>query len=98
MPRAQEAVIPDPQQVKLEREDFRIAADWRVEGGPGVEAGSPGEQVVRAGLEARHAVELAVGGGGAAIRLEVHAGAVRRGKGQDAAGGGRVRPACGVER
>jgi len=77
------AVIPEPQQVKLEREDFRITADWRMERGPGVEAGSPAEQIVRAGLEARHAFKLAKGGGGPAIRLEIHSGSAPMGKAQD---------------
>src|SRR5205809_541337 len=87
------AVIPEPQQVKLEREDFRIAADWRVERGPGVEAGSPAEKIVRAGLEARHVFKLAEGGGGPAIRLEIHSGSAPMGKAQDKDGEALARQA-----
>jgi len=73
-------LIPEPQQVGLEAEDFRISSDWRVERGAGVEAKSPAEEILRAGLKMRHAFKLAEGGKGPAIRLEIRAGSVAVGK------------------
>jgi hypothetical protein len=76
-------LIPEPQQVKLGSDDFRISGEWRVERGPGVEATSPAEKVLRTGLEQRHAFKLAEGGSGPAIRLEVKAGSVPASNAQD---------------
>jgi hexosaminidase len=77
------SVIPEPQQVKLGRDDFRVSADWRLETGPGVEAGSPAETILREGLEERHAFKLAASGSGPAIRLEIRAGSALVGNAQD---------------
>src|SRR5579863_4169387 len=65
------SLIPEPQQVKLGPDDFRISAAWRVESGLGVEAGSPAEDALREGLEQRHAFKLTASGSGPAIRLEI---------------------------
>lgn len=76
-------VIPEPQEVKLESGDFRFSPDWRVERGAGVEAKSSAEEVLLAGLEARHAFKLGESGKGPVIRLDVRAGSVAVGKAQD---------------
>jgi hypothetical protein len=77
------AVLPEPQQVKLGPDDFQVSQAWRLERGAGVEAGSPAESALRAGLEERHAFKLAESGGGPAMRLEVKAGSVAVGNAQD---------------
>jgi hexosaminidase len=77
------AVLPEPQEVKLGREDFRISGDWRVERGTGVDSESPAETALRAGLEERHAFKLAQSGAGPALRLEVRPGSVPVGNAQD---------------
>ena len=77
------ALIPEPQQMKLSPDDFQISGDWRLERGPGVEAGSPAENALRAGLKQRHAFRLAEGGSGPAIRLEIQAGSALIGKALD---------------
>jgi hexosaminidase len=77
------SLIPEPQQVKLGPDDFRISAEWRVQSGSGVEPRSAAEKILRAGLEERHAFRLAEGGSGPAIRLEIKAGSVPVGTAQD---------------
>lgn len=77
------SLIPEPQQVKLGPDDFRISAEWRIERGPGVGAGSPAEDALREGLEQRHAFKPAASGSGPAIRLEIQPNSVPVGKAQD---------------
>src|SRR5215469_5877006 len=77
------SVIPEPQQVELRSDDFRISGDWRVERGPEVEPGSPAENVLRTGLEQRHAFKFSGSGSGPPIRLEVKTGSVPLGNAQD---------------
>ena len=79
------SVIPEPQRVTLGPDDLPVTPDWRIERGPGVEAGSQAESALRAGLELRHAFKLAEGGSGPAIKLEIRAGSVPIGKAQDKA-------------
>ena len=47
-------VIPEPQQAKLEHEDFRIGAGWRLELARGVEPSSTAIENLKEGLEDRH--------------------------------------------
>jgi len=46
-------VIPEPQQVKLEGDDLRLTAAWRLELGRGVEANSVAVEALKDGLEER---------------------------------------------
>jgi hexosaminidase len=77
------AVIPEPQEMRLDPNDFPISGEWRVERGPAVEAQSAAENVLRTGLEERHAFKLADSGRGPAIRLEIKGGSVPVGNAQD---------------
>jgi len=76
-------VIPEPQRVKLEDDDFRIAANWRLELGRGVEPNSAAVEVLKEGLEERHGIKLAERGSGPAIRLEIQPNSVPVGEAQD---------------
>jgi len=77
------AVIPEPQEVKLDPNDFPISGEWRVERRPAVEVQSAAENVLRTGLEERHAFKLVENGSGPAIRLEIKVGSVAVGNAQD---------------
>jgi hexosaminidase len=77
------AVIPEPQQVKLEHDDFRITAGWRVDWGRGVEPSSAALEALQDGLQDRHGFKLAERGSGPVIRLEIQPNAVSVGEAQD---------------
>jgi hypothetical protein len=76
-------VIPEPQQVKLEDDDFPIAANWRLELGRGVEPNSAAVEGLKEGFEERHGIKLAERGSGPAIRLEIQPNSVAVGEAQD---------------
>jgi hypothetical protein len=76
-------VIPEPQQAKLEHEDFRIGAGWRLELARGVEPSSTAIENLKEGLEDRHGFKLAERGSGPAIRLEIQPNSVLVGVAQD---------------
>ena len=76
-------VIPEPQQVKLERDDFRLTAGWRLELARGVEPNSAAVEVLREALEERHGIKLAERGNGPAIRLQIQFNSVPVGEAQD---------------
>lgn len=77
-------VIPEPQQVRLERDDFEISADWRIERGPGVEASPAAVEALQEGFQERHGFKLREGSGrGPAIRLEIKPGSASVGEAQD---------------
>jgi hypothetical protein len=76
-------IIPEPQQVKLEPDDFRIAAGWRLELGQGVEPNSAAVEVLKEGFEERHGMKLAERGSGPAIRLEIQRNSIPVGETQD---------------
>jgi hypothetical protein len=77
------AAIPEPQQVELEQDDFRITPAWRVEWGRGVEAGSAAIETLQEGFEDRHGIKPAERGSGPAIRLEIRPNSVLVGEAQD---------------
>lgn len=77
------AAIPQPQQVKLEGDDFRLTAVWRLELGRGVEANSAAVEALKEGFEGRYGFKWADGGSGPAIRLAVQPGSVLVGDAQD---------------
>ena len=76
-------VIPAPQQVKLEAEDFRLTAAWRLELAPGVEQNSVAVEALKGGFEERHGFKWADGGDGPAIRLAIQHNSVAVGEAQD---------------
>jgi hexosaminidase len=77
------AAIPQPQQVKLEGDDFRLTAVWRLELGRGVDPNSVAVEALKEGLEGRYGFRWADGGSGPAIRLAVQPGSVLVGDAQD---------------
>ena len=76
-------VIPEPQQVRLGQGDFRIAAGWRVEVGPGVAPSDVAVETLKEGLQERYGLKLGEHGSGPAIRLEVQPNSVAVGEAQD---------------
>ena len=77
------SAIPEPQQVKLEGDDFRLTAVWRLELGRGVEPNSAAVEALKEGFEERYGFKWAGGGSGPALHLAVQLGAVPVGEAQD---------------
>ena len=77
------ATIPEPQQVKLEGDDFQLTAVWRLELGRGVEPNSAVVEALREGFEERHRFKWADHGSGPAIHLAVQLNSVPVGEAQD---------------
>src|SRR6516164_10503547 len=75
--------IPAPQRVKLEGNDFRLTAAWRLQLGPEVSPNSAAVEALRQGFEERHGFKWTDGGNGPAIHLGVRLGAVPVGEAQD---------------
>ncbi len=75
--------IPEPQQVKLDRHDFRLAAGWRLEVGRGVPPTDAAVEILKEWLEQRRGLKLAEQGSGPAIRLQLQPGSVPVGESQD---------------
>ena len=76
-------VIPEPRQVKLEANDFRLGGDWRLEAGSGVTKNSAAADTLIEDLESRFSLRLKSEGTGPAIRLEISPGSVHPGPAQD---------------
>jgi hexosaminidase len=76
-------VIPEPRQVKLEANDFRIGGDWHLEIGGGVTKSSAAGVALIEDLESRFSLRLKTEGGGPAIHLEIAPGSVHPGPAQD---------------
>jgi len=76
-------VIPEPRQVKLEANDFRIGGDWRVEIGDGVTRNSTAAVALIEDLESRFSLRIKTQGGGPAIHLEIAPGSIHPGPAQD---------------
>jgi hypothetical protein len=75
--------IPEPQQVKLDQGDFRIAPGWRLEVGRGVATSDAGVEILKRWSEERYGLKLSERGTGPAIRLEIHPNSVPVGETQD---------------
>ncbi|HXJ94888.1 MAG TPA: beta-N-acetylhexosaminidase [Terriglobia bacterium] len=78
-------VIPEPQKVTLSGRDFQVAAPWRLELAPGVQADDVAVVSLREGLSERFhfALSEAKGNGGAALKLAIDAHAVEVGAATD---------------
>ena len=77
------ALIPAPQQVKLEGDDFRLTPAWSLDLGKAVSPDSPAVETLKSGFEGRHGFKLAERGNGAAIHLEIQPNSVPVGEVQD---------------
>ena len=77
------SAIPAPQQVKLEGDDFRLTAVWRLELGQGVEPNSAAVEALKEDFEERHGFKWADRGSGPAIHLAVEPSSVPVGEAQD---------------
>jgi hexosaminidase len=75
--------IPEPQQVKLEDEDFRITAAWRLELGRGVEPNSAAVEALKQDFEERHGFKWAERGAALAVHLAIQPNSVPVGAAQD---------------
>ncbi len=75
--------IPEPQQVKLEDDDFLITSAWRLELVRGVEPSSTAVEALKQGFEERYGFKWAERGSGPAVRLMIQPNSVRPGKAQD---------------
>ena len=75
--------IPAPQRVKLEGNDFRLTAAWRLELGPGVDPNSAAVEALKEDFEERHGFKWADRGSGPAIHLAVEPSSVPVGEAQD---------------
>src|SRR5947209_15074817 len=76
-------VIPEPQQVKLQPDDFRFGTGWSCPLGPGVKPDSVAVESVRQDLRSRFGVDLRATAGPGVVRLEMAPGSVRPGAAQD---------------
>ena len=74
--------IPEPQQVKLEDEDFRITTAWRLELGRGVEPNSAAVEALKQDFEERHGFKWAERGAGPAVHLAIQPNSVPVGEAQ----------------
>lgn len=75
--------IPEPQQVKLEDDDFLITSAWRLELVRGVEPSSTAVEALKQGFEERYGFKWAERGSGPAVRLMIQPNSVQPGKAQD---------------
>ena len=73
-------VIPEPQRVSLQAQDFSFGSGWSIELGPGVTAASVAAESLREDLQSRFGIAI---GGAKIIRLEMAAGSVTPGAAQD---------------
>lgn len=75
-------VMPEPQRVTLEGEDFSLGSGWRLEASQG-KTDAAAQETLREELGSRYHFEFATGGSGPAVVLETRPNAVEPGPSQD---------------
>ena len=92
-------VIPAPQKVTLQADDFPFGGEWKIELGPGVEANSVAVESLRDDLKSRFGLSLneSVQAGGRTVRLELAPGSIEPGPAQDRDTDALAAQAYGIE-